>query len=195
MLISTCAWLRTAVCSSDNGPLLISQLSCKRNKVSTPSHHHHQPLPSPPSVLGQTACTLGIRAKKTYQLSNLILSLSRGKMSENQSVSISPSGFQQRRASKRRVRRTTTHVHSLRGFWRSALWRGRQHLISPFLQRKRGNRTYWILTSDISGEGSLTRTTRLKPEAQGADGGRWGNGQGEFLMFGCLKNRDDRSLG
>jgi hypothetical protein len=32
MLISTCEWLRTAVCSSDNGPLLISQFSY------TPSH-------------------------------------------------------------------------------------------------------------------------------------------------------------
>lgn len=47
MLISTCAWLRTAVCSSDSGPLLISQASC----TSVRQHKPNLGNPSPRSFL------------------------------------------------------------------------------------------------------------------------------------------------
>ena len=57
MLISTCEWLRTAVCSSDSGPLLISQFSCPQRSAPGPLHPSQQGL-----------------EKTTYQLRNLILS-------------------------------------------------------------------------------------------------------------------------
>lgn len=41
MLISTCEWLRTAVCRSESGPLLISQLSYTRARQSQPPISPH----------------------------------------------------------------------------------------------------------------------------------------------------------
>ena len=44
MLISTCEWLRTAVCSRDSGPLLISQFSYTPSQHEVPSPFSHLPL-------------------------------------------------------------------------------------------------------------------------------------------------------
>ncbi len=95
MLISTCEWLRTAVCSSDSGPLLISQFSCR-------SGQHQAHLLSPLPVMGNN-----IPAAQSHTLCHL--------------PSIHRSAFPSIASFPKSEHAPNTHVHSFRGFCSSAL--------------------------------------------------------------------------
>lgn len=88
MLISTCEWLRTAVCSSDSGPLLISQFSCPSPSQPTIKLGYRPgKAPSPP-----LAPNVRWKRERTHQLSNLIFSAGQKKKRQN-AVSSGPNAF------------------------------------------------------------------------------------------------------